>query len=1258
MHNEQNRQQLAGFDPRSIFENSPRYSEGEGEFIIGGDFREVLGRMAACFLRFHTHEGQRCFHGILVIAPPQMVWDYSDEIINSMLLKGLEDVNGKPLSAESATRFLQLVTVHRCQQLDIDEVVSAIATSADKQIILIAESSKYRDAALRQDWALGRSGTLLPEEVWVPHASRLAAACLVAAKPLGSVVVFSAIELAPVKDESIQQLNDVELLFPIILGGEDEPDVSELCSKQAPRWFALAAGGLVQQAFEELENAGVEEAVRTQIAMQLWARAGNSEKVREILRRRLVDHEKLSAEDLARLGRMAHMHGDPEAARQFLATAVDDLTEQMWLEVALVTLTSLGENSLVERSWERLQTLFPKSLTLQENRAYRLMVMCDANLSDDQVPPSRAGFKDLHNYVADALRPGTNVNYVDINEQVLLNWSTEASFAAICIALHALRQQDLSSALHFAILAAEDTIYESHAVRVLLGTLRRMLLLEVRPAEGMESYKTALRSILQYLGRHPEESSIRDGLSSALSVEMAGGIGLPMLASFAFDVSELGTHLDNAPSNPNAASPEEFMQFFAQCLDWMGQQTVIELGVTRLPAEIFGNDAGRFIVPLAHIMQEGVRNHEAPDDLEFLEKCAYILGLLHPHAPEYSADLEGLRLFAARLSLSGQPQRARNTAEEMLFQARDSLKRQRLAWGNYADIYQRTRSPVDALIGLTCAALTDARLSPGDLFKEAYTLLRVTRDLHLYDIARRMLPACKRLYELQGVGEMGQERLIGIEIALDTAQASDLDEQGLLALLERARAHCESVMQGRDELISPAAQFLQIAGAVERAGLVTPPGAVALRHALSQRLGADTAAFLKTISTAFPSAEEVVWLHNRIEGASSSEDTPADHMAVVVAAHRLLLPQTPKISEEDAAVAVELLSDQAVGLSEPANPLEKGWPARFIRDLSANGLGVLMLATDAEGELVAILAEHGQIRVLRPEVKENSFEARLRKWAARYPYRYGLIERDDGNEEFYLSMRDFELPMPDTDKVLVVAQPSLQQLAYNLVLVEAQFAGASKAVGLTPSLTWFDNSRRREAATLNKRHAWISCSLQSEAYGTIDMIFARLEPLLNQHGFITDTSGRIPGDLHGANIAVVTAHGQLTSEHRYIHSIADEQELTESPLALARGLAGVELVILFVCSGGRVDRHPMTNTTVSLPKMLLDRGCRAVIASPWPLTHAVPGNWLERFLEAWEAGETVLESNYKANLYVQERLGPEPALCHAMTVYGDVLLTK
>jgi hypothetical protein len=317
-----------------------------------------------------------------------------------------------------------------------------------------------------------------------------------------------------------------------------------------------------------------------------------------------------------------------------------------------------------------------------------------------------------------------------------------------------------------------------------------------------------------------------------------------------------------------------------------------------------------------------------------------------------------------------------------------------------------------------------------------------------------------------------------------------------------------------------------------------------------------------------------------------------------------------------------------------------------------------MLATDTNGEVVSLVAENGELRLARPHVKERNFVGRLNAWSTKYPYRYGLIERDEGNGEFYASMGKFDLPMPNTENVLVVAEPALQQLAFNLLLVNGEFAGQSKAIGLTPSLTWLDSARQRPTAKTNERLAWISCSPQSEAYGTLEMLFARLGPVFDQHDFRTDVSGRIPKDLGGASLAVVTAHGGLTSEQRYIHTIADEQELTESPLALARALAGVEVVILFVCSGGRVDRHPLSNTTVSLPKMLLDRGCRAVLASPWPLSAVVPGNWLERFMDAWEAGDSILQANFKANLYVQERLGPEPGLALAMMAYGDVMLTK
>lgn len=1253
---EQSIQHLEGFDPRPLFKGAPTLHPGTSDFIVGGDELQVLGRMAAYYLGYQNEDGHY-FKGITVIAPPFLVWDVLDETLHSAVIKGIEDVHGCQVPPEAATQFLNTITVVRCERLDISEVETHITSGGKQRIVLVPLAEKYRDHELTQEWALGRSGALFSEDVWVPHVKRLATSCLKAAKPLGDVVIFSATGVSLVKDSNLQLLTDVEDFYPVVLGHGNTPKDEEQFVNEAPRWLALAAAGRAEQAFEELHQSTLKDSIKRQVALHIAVRAGDSGKTIALLQEHTLQLEQLAGEDAARLGKMAFTAGDFNLARIFFATALAKLSDQMWLEETLRIVTLLKATDLVQSCWDRLQTLFPHSKFLEKNLEYRLLQICDAHSTPLETEPSRAGFGEFHNFLADALCQ--DADYLVLFEQIRNRWPQRIHLSAICIGIHALGHQNFAFAIDFAVIAFEESQYEFRAVRVLLGTVHRMLLLEVSPSEGINVYKVPLLLILRYLANHSNEARLRADLSSALSIESAGSIGLPMMASIALELIGSGTSLqDSLRPDAEPADLANFKVFFERAIRWMSEQDVIEPGVTRLPEHLVSDNADRLIENLENSMQFAARNLESPEDLGFFEKCVYLVCLLQPYASSPFADLDALRLLGAKYCLHGQPQRARDIAEQILLLAGDSSERQRMAWGSYADIYSRTRSPIDALIGLACAATSDAKLEAGDLFQEAYTLLRVARDLHLYDIARAVLPGCRQLYEIQGLGELGQQRLDGIEIGLEVAQSRNLDITGLFELLERTRVHCEAVIQGSDELFPAAALFLQIAGSLERAGQELPGPAMELRSNLQCKLGTDIAAFLNAISTAFPSTEEVVWLHNRLGTALNSEDTAADQLSIVMAAHRLLLPRTPDISAQQAAVAVELLSDRGLEIKSPGRPLESGWAASFILELSQKGVGVLLLATDTNGEVVAVLAEHGKLRVIRPRTSERSFIDRLNAWSATYPYRYGLIEREEGNGEFYTSMQEFELPLPDTENVLVIAEPALQQLAFNLLPTDNGFAGESKAIGLAPSLTWFESTSKRPLVMPESRLAWISCAPESDAYGTLEMLFARLSPVFDQHGFKTDITGKVPKNLDGASIAIVTAHGGLTSEQRYIHTIADEQGLKESPLALARALAGVELVILFVCSGGRVDRHPLSNTTVSLPKMLLDRGCRAVIASPWPLSAVVPGNWLERFMEAWDSGDTVLQANFKANLYVKERLGPEPGLALAMMAYGDVIMTK
>jgi hypothetical protein len=271
----------------------------------------------------------------------------------------------------------------------------------------------------------------------------------------------------------------------------------------------------------------------------------------------------------------------------------------------------------------------------------------------------------------------------------------------------------------------------------------------------------------------------------------------------------------------------------------------------------------------------------------------------------------------------------------------------------------------------------------------------------------------------------------------------------------------------------------------------------------------------------------------------------------------------------------------------------------------------------------------------------------------------GSRSRIVGDGEFYESMRPFSIPLPQGNRVLVVAEPEVAQLAFNLVLgPDGNLIGYDTAIGLVPSLTWLEATRQRTRTSGERRVAWLSDAGDPEELDAMRVVRGMLEPHLDSHRITLDTSRNLPEGMEGAQMAIVTAHGQLARGDRYFRRIVDEGALKESPLALARALARVELVILFVCSGGRMDRHPSASTMVGLPKMLLEQGCRAVIASPWPLESLAAGPWLEGFLECWEQGATAMDACYEANKRMTARREREPQFSLAMTVYGDPLLVR
>ena len=70
-----------------------------------------------------------CAEPLPKLAPPQSVWDCSDEDVHRMLLQGLEDILGKPMPPEQVPAFLAQVIIHRAERLVAGDVATAIVAA-------------------------------------------------------------------------------------------------------------------------------------------------------------------------------------------------------------------------------------------------------------------------------------------------------------------------------------------------------------------------------------------------------------------------------------------------------------------------------------------------------------------------------------------------------------------------------------------------------------------------------------------------------------------------------------------------------------------------------------------------------------------------------------------------------------------------------------------------------------------------------------------------------------------------------------------------------------------------------------------------------------------------------------------------------------------------------------------------------------------------------------------------------------------------
>lgn len=1266
---------VSGFDPHTLFKHG--FTVKSIDLVQGGSFEEVIGRTIPClWMAIKNKDGKNYFSGISIILPPKVATTLTSEFVLQSIASGIMALRGYKVDLEELEVLNRIVRVVNCSTLEVSDLVEKVDGEGPFRLVGIAEASIYRDKNIVHQPVFGVSVLHRSEDRWTKHVVSLCRQCVTIAKNTEGYTLLHVADTPAIRPENEELLVGVDDCYVSCLSSENNPE--DIFNQNAESWLAMALSGEITEVVKEVEKLELPEVTRLLALAQLFQRAGENEEALEFIEQIQPHTASLTSIQLIKLSRVAYKAGDDSLASSLLPDDGSNIADEMWLETALELATYCRDNEKIEHFDAQLAFLFPHSDVLKENRDRRLLLNCRKAKQGEEYIFTTAGFTERHLTLLDGMYLA-KPSYQRVIQEADSWGEAWVELAMICCAIHANSVGHLRVAADIASQITESELYGRQAAKIVLASSRIMMLKEDVRKEERDYYRAPLLAVVRFLAKHPEDGEVRSELSKLLSVESCGDLGIPIIALIMLDLATEGvscaiSKIDmpelNHENENNTTAPSEdtFERIVKEGLKWLQEKEAVEFGVTVLPAKIVGCHSDFIINYLSRIVLRIAEQESENTDLALMEQMVLLVCAISPHATkERNEDLRVIRLLAGHYAIAGQFQQARNLAEQVLLMGKGSKIRLRLAWLAFADIYHRCHNKVEALAGLSCAMATNVAIEKADLWQEVYAAVRILRDLGLFEYARKFMPALKRLLSDCGLDPETDPRIITTELGLRFSEIknSSFDSGELHSLINELTLRCKHDIAGKADLLPLA---ILLGQAVRKADNVSIDVSLETRNVLNETLnllGQRDSEMVKVISSIEPQPVDVVALFNRVERATFTKDTAGDYTFVRLAAHRLLDCHSQQaLTVETKILAIELLTDHTLVLPDTPPDMKIDWPICYAQSLNQEGLDVVFLAIDNNGELIVNYVSGGQALSVEQPRHQEAFRNRMLLWLEDYPRNYGYIGTSDGNNDFFNTMEELDICLPTSDMLVVVATPMMQQLTTNLVLVKptdggfSHFLGTKTAVGMVPSLTWLSRVRANVHSNKHGYKAWISAQDDPEDSGAMGIALTRLSGTFEDFGFTVDSGQRLPREMSNARLAVITAHGGLTSEGRYIHSIRDEGDLIEAPSELAFALTGVEVVILFVCSGGRIDNHPWDNRTVSLPKQLLDRGSRAVIASPWPLDVKVTYRWLEPFLNSWESGLTILQATKVANEAVSRALGDNPQYCLAMTVYGDVLLKR
>jgi hypothetical protein len=1261
----------SGVDFRAWYgKNGFAWGAGDMFVVSGGKpstrIAEVIAVLAASFHK----DGNPVFSEIVVVQPPAST--SADERMTA-LLRHLDEVvrrsRGMALEPAEIAALSSRIRIVVPPDLQNDSVLSIIAAAKHKSGVVVEEAALYRGPARTPS---GPAPILrMPEDSWVPHFHALCEGAIAAAKASETYVALDANEDWPFKEDNRNLLLSIDRMA--VLAGDHPEGSQTILAQYIEKWTDGIKRGVIGPILAEIDALpDALDGIKPLLKLQMMHKAGLHPMVEHMLRTEPHLVENLASLPSLQVAEMAADAGAPDIARKLLQKIAFDQSPMEAIEGALALAKRIAEPGSIQNCEGLLREKYPASLALLRHRADGLVeagnfsslaqLLAGSPIEDDK---QLAGFYEA---LATGLASPT-LDYQGLARSIIAAHPVQVARARLLIAREAVRAQRYADALSVAAEAAEQDVTVG-IVSTVLSALETALLTRDKNKEiGLdpELAQAGVLLVLRYLAHHPDDARVRVRLVDVLSAESMGLLGIAFLVSSALklasaplslrDIRTLDTWMTAPPADETTA-------FLKVALPWLQSASPVFIGRVDMPKELLTLDADKLVTGISRVL-EHYEPLDTPADVATVRNILAVGMAVARHGSIPDTDLALVRVLAVRLALASRFQAARDYAEHALQVAGESRARARLAWLCYGDVYQRIGNTIDALIGGLCCLAADDSATPEQIFYESLLLYRLMRDLRMIDVGLSFLDAARKALERFGALDRYVHRIETLQLQARLLQTRQADPEHLRARLESLLpdlAHnAHAVLAQDDEPAPAAANMAEALRIAEAAGVKPPPDAVEAFELLLKQSHAPLRATIAASRLAHPTAAQVLEAVQQMELAREANDVVYDLRQISIFAERLLGSEETLASPPIAAFAIEVLADHGIPLPGAANARRDWIPptidasGKLAAELSTSmDLPIVLIGVDADGRLIRSIAEHGMVRPPLRESLEVFSENRLRQWSQEFPFRYGVDE-----ETFNLFHTTTEgLGIGDLPpRAVLVTSANIQHWTPNLIRIGAEFAGQTRRLAAAPSLTWLKAARLRRA-TDRRALAWIPKESSDEGAYTLQSVVDRVAAPLATHGVSLDTTSVIPSNLEGAELVIIAAHGGLVPGNRYFQVVRDDADLKIAGSDVSSALKNVGVAVLFVCSGGRLDPHPMAITTLGLPRQILGNGCMTVIASPWPIDSRIPSYWLPAFLEAWNAGLPVIDATFEANARVRDAFSTELRDCLAMSVYGDPLRTK